>query len=75
MKFFVFKCLQGLQQWYWSSPGINQVWEWYQSWRILIPQALIGNESVRHQLWMGLIVMGRAVDGLEIMQPEQELLN
>lgn len=66
VKFFFPKWLQAVHRSLLSRhPDLNRVWEWMG----LIQEEvmLMGNDNIRHQLWMSLILMERPVDGLEIV--------
>ncbi|OWM63608.1 septin and tuftelin-interacting protein 1 homolog 1 [Punica granatum] len=68
-RFFFAKWLQVLYHWLCSNPDFNEVMKWYQGWRDLLPEALRSNESIRYQLRVGLDMMDKAAEGLELVQP------
>ncbi|KAL9233888.1 hypothetical protein vseg_008823 [Gypsophila vaccaria] len=66
---FFSKWHQVLYHWLCSSPNFEEVMQWYNGWKDLIPAELLANERVRHQLNVALGMMDRAVEGLEVVQP------
>lgn len=68
-RFFFNKWLQVLYHWLCTNPDFNEVMNWFKGWRDLLPEVLRSNESIRQQLQMGLDMMDKAAEGLELVQP------
>ncbi|GMH07011.1 hypothetical protein Nepgr_008851 [Nepenthes gracilis] len=66
---FFSKWQQVLYHWLSSNPKFEEVTEWYLGWKNLLPPDLLANERVRSHLTMGLDMMNRAVEGMEVVQP------
>ncbi|XP_057539696.1 septin and tuftelin-interacting protein 1 homolog 1-like isoform X1 [Amaranthus tricolor] len=66
---FFSKWQQVLYHWLSTSPNFEEVMQWYLGWKELIPPELLANERVRNQLNLGLDMMNRAAEGLEVVQP------
>lgn len=69
MDVFFNKWQEVLYQWLCSNPNFQEVLNWFLGWKDLIPTELLSNDHIRNRLNMGLEMMNKAVEGLEIVQP------
>lgn len=66
---FFNKWHQVLYHWLCSNPLFEEVTNWFLGWKKLFSQELLANEHIRYRLNVGLEMMTRAAEGLEVMQP------
>ncbi|OEL29739.1 Septin and tuftelin-interacting protein 1-like protein 1 [Dichanthelium oligosanthes] len=67
---FFRKWHQVLFRWLCSpNPDFNEIVNWYKGWKDLFPPELLSNERIRMLLALGLDMMNRAAEGLEVMEP------
>ncbi|XP_027064582.1 septin and tuftelin-interacting protein 1 homolog 1 [Coffea arabica] len=69
MDIFFNKWQEVLYHWLCSSPNFEEVTNWYLGWKDLFPPELLANEHVRHRLSVGLDMMNKAAEGMEVVQP------
>ncbi|XP_050226161.1 septin and tuftelin-interacting protein 1 homolog 1 [Mercurialis annua] len=68
-KFFFEKWLQVLFHWLHSNPNLQEVHQWYVGWKALFPPELQAHEHIRYQFALGLQMIDKAIEGLEVVQP------
>ncbi|WOH03633.1 hypothetical protein DCAR_0623032 [Daucus carota subsp. sativus] len=69
MDVFFNKWQEVLYHWLCSRPNFEEVTSWYVGWKELIPPELLANEHIRYRLNVGLEMMNRAFEGIEVVQP------
>ncbi|GBG65315.1 hypothetical protein CBR_g50354 [Chara braunii] len=67
--YFFRKWQQALYYWLCSNPNFDEVTKWYLDWKGLMPEELLANERVQHQLNIALDMMNQAVEGAVVTQP------
>ncbi|KAL9382073.1 hypothetical protein Peur_025108 [Populus x canadensis] len=68
-RFFFSKWLQVLYHWLCSNPNLQEVHKWYVGWKGLLPPELQAHENIRYQFTLGLNMIDRAIEGMEVVQP------
>ncbi|KDP39564.1 hypothetical protein JCGZ_02584 [Jatropha curcas] len=68
-RFFFVKWLQVLYHWLCSNPNLQEVHKWYIGWKELLPPELQAHENIRYQFTLGLNMIDRAIEGMEVIQP------
>uniref|UniRef100_A0A6N2LJS5 GCF C-terminal domain-containing protein n=1 Tax=Salix viminalis TaxID=40686 RepID=A0A6N2LJS5_SALVM len=68
-RFFFSKWLQVLYHWLCSNPNLQEVHKWYVGWKGLLPTELQAHENIRYQFTLGLEMIDRAIEGLEVVLP------
>ncbi|KAJ8774063.1 hypothetical protein K2173_009494 [Erythroxylum novogranatense] len=68
-RFFFAKWLQVLYHWLCASPNLQEVHKWYTGWKALLPPELQSHENIRYQFTLGLNMIDRAIEGVEVVQP------
>ncbi|KAF2288076.1 hypothetical protein GH714_004275 [Hevea brasiliensis] len=68
-RFFFVKWLQVLYHWLCSNPNLQEVHRWYTGWKGLLPPELQAHENIRYQFTLGLNMIDRAIEGMEVVQP------
>ncbi|KAJ4846860.1 hypothetical protein Tsubulata_011858 [Turnera subulata] len=68
-RFFFTKWLQVLYHWLCANPNFLEVQKWYEGWKGLLPAELLAHENIRYQFTLGLKMIDRAIEGMEIVQP------
>lgn len=68
-RFFFVKWLQVLYHWLCSNPNLQEVHKWYTGWKGLLPPELQAHENIRYQFTLGLNMIDRAIEGMEVVQP------
>ncbi|KAJ6697179.1 hypothetical protein OIU85_003532 [Salix viminalis] len=68
-RFFFSKWLQVLYHWLCSIPNLQEVHKWYVGWKGLLPTELQAHENIRYQFTLGLEMIDRAIEGLEVVLP------
>ncbi|XP_047308852.1 septin and tuftelin-interacting protein 1 homolog 1-like [Impatiens glandulifera] len=68
-RFFFSKWLQVLYHWLSSKPNLQEVHQWYIGWKGLIPVELQSHENIRYQFTVGLNMIDRSIEGMEVVQP------
>ncbi|KAK1352254.1 septin and tuftelin-interacting protein 1-like [Heracleum sosnowskyi] len=69
MDMFFDKWQEVLYHWLCSRPNFEEVTRWYVGWKELIPPELLANEHIRCRLNVGLEMMNRAFEGMEVVKP------
>ena len=68
-RFFFSKWLQVLYHWLCSNPNLQEIHKWYVGWKVLLPPELQAHENIRYQFTLGLNMIDRAIEGMEVVQP------
>ncbi|KAB5512271.1 hypothetical protein DKX38_029299 [Salix brachista] len=68
-RFFFSKWLQVLYHWLCSNPNLQEVHKWYVGWKGLLPTELQAHENIRYQFTLGLEMIDRAIEGMEVVLP------
>lgn len=67
---FFSKWHQVLYHWLCSlNPDFNEIVNWYKGWKDIFPPELLADARIRMLLTLGLDMMDRAAEGLEVVQP------